>query len=192
MRGSTTEVRHGRRIRFWPAAAVIPLLCGAWITAAVFIGDRMAPPVREAYAASRGLSVAPAFALTTPDGRPYALAEFLGEQPVLLEFMSPDCPHCLQMAPILTQLHATYGDRVRFVTIAYDKSAARIERFAKQAKHAWPYLLGTQAVAQAYKLDGVPTFFGLDAKGRVLIHIVGSTTHENMVTALEALLQRKP
>jgi hypothetical protein len=59
------------------------------------------------------------------------------------------------MAPILGRVHVIYGDKVQFLTVAFDKNVKRVQRFAQSEKHAWPYLMGTQQIGTAYKLDGV-------------------------------------
>jgi len=62
------------------------------------------------------------------DGRTRALREFLSPRPVLLEFMSTSCPHCRYMGPVLTRLHAAYGERVTFVTVAIDRDPMHADR----------------------------------------------------------------
>jgi thiol-disulfide isomerase/thioredoxin len=102
--------------------------------------------------------------------------------------MSPGCPHCEDTAPILARLHATYGTRVQFLTVAFDRDARRVRAFAQREKHSWPYLMGTQEVIDAYHLEGVPIFCLVAPDGRVLDVRVGSTSYESMRQSLETLL----
>jgi thiol-disulfide isomerase/thioredoxin len=134
---------------------------------------------------------APAFSLMDLQGKPRLLADFLNATPILLEFMSPDCPHCTAMAPVLTRLHARYGDRVQFVTVAFDKNVSRVQRFAASEKHGWPYLLGSQDVISAYRLEGVPTFWFVAPEGRVVNRVVGSMPEEVLGQHLDSLLQAR-
>lgn len=60
-------------------------------------------------AADRPQRRAPAFSLRDLNGGTRTLGQFLVDRPLLLEFMDPTCPHCAQMAPVLTRLHAAYG-----------------------------------------------------------------------------------
>jgi thiol-disulfide isomerase/thioredoxin len=134
---------------------------------------------------------APAFTTTDPAGANRTLAQYLNAKPILLEFMSPDCPHCVEMAPILGRVHKIYGDRVQFLTVAYDKSAKRIQQFAQLEKHVWPYLLGTQEIVNAYRLEGVPTFYFLAPDGRIVNVVVGSMPEQTLREHLDALLKAK-
>jgi thiol-disulfide isomerase/thioredoxin len=113
-----------------------------------------------------GSPVSPAAAappLSLPDlgGKIRTLREFLDGRPLLLEFMSTDCPHCRFMAPVLTRLHDAYRDRVTFLTVAFDRRAPRVRAFAEVHGHTWGYLLGNEETLRAYDLEGVPTFYVL-------------------------------
>ena len=92
------------------------------------------------------------------------------------------------MGPVLARLHATYGTRVQFLTVAFDRDARRVRAFAEREKHSWPYLMGTQEVFDAYHLEGVPIFCLVAPDGRVLDVRVGSTSYESMRQSLETLL----
>ena len=133
--------------------------------------------------------VAPEFSTFDVNGNSRTLASFLKAKPILLEFMSPDCPHCVEMAPILGRVHAVYGEKVQFLTVAFDKNVRRIQQFAQLEKHAWPYLLGTQQIVQAYKLDGVPTFCFIAPGGRVVRYVVGSMPEKTLRENTDALLK---
>jgi thiol-disulfide isomerase/thioredoxin len=134
---------------------------------------------------------APTFSLVDLDGRTRRLTDFLGSKPVLLEFMSPDCPHCHEMAPILTRLHGVFHSRVQFLTIAFDRSPRRLRDFAANEKHTWPYLWGNQEVINAYRLEGVPTFYLIVPDGQVAWSVVGSISYENLVQKIDAALARQ-
>jgi thiol-disulfide isomerase/thioredoxin len=141
-------------------------------------------------AAERPLPAAPHFSLPDLEGRSRSLAEFLGKKPVLLEFMDLDCPHCLEMAPILTRLHDAYGTRVQFLTVAFDsrRNTRRVRAFAEHHRHGWPYLMGSQDVVRVYGLEGVPAFFLVTRDGRIAGFQVGSTSYEAMSRGIESVL----
>jgi thiol-disulfide isomerase/thioredoxin len=126
------------------------------------------------------------------DGRTRTLAEFLGTTPILLEFMSLDCPHCREMAPVLTRLHTAYGKRIQFLTVTFDRNPRRVRTFREREKHAWPYLMGSQETIDAYKLEGVPTFVLVTPDGRVAGLLVGSASYEAMSRGIEAVLAPRP
>ncbi len=133
---------------------------------------------------------APRFTLPDLEGQSRSLAEFLGARPILLEFVSPDCPHCTEAAPVLRALHAEYGARVQFLTVAFENSGKtdRVRAFAQRHQHPWPYLLGSDGVIQAYRLEGVPTFFLLSRTGGVCGMRVGTAPAEVLRQGLEMVL----
>jgi hypothetical protein len=93
------------------------------------------------------------------------------------------------MGPVLARLHAAYGDRVTFLTVAFDRRALRVRSFAQVHGHQWSYLLGNQETVRAYGLEGVPTFYVLGADGRIRGRQVGSTGYEELAKTLEAVLR---
>jgi thiol-disulfide isomerase/thioredoxin len=144
--------------------------------------------VAPALAADQRQPVAPPLSLPDLDGRIRTLNEFLGSKPVLLEFMSTDCPHCRSMAPVLTRLHEMHGNRVSFLTVAFDRRGARVRAFAQAHGHPWCYLLGDDHTARAYALEGVPTFFLLGPDGRIRGVQVGSCAYDDLARVIEALI----
>ena len=147
--------------------------------------------VPSAHAADSQFKKAPAFSVRDLEGKPRALADFLGAKPILIEFMEPNCPHCRDMAPILTRLHAAYGERVQFLTVAFDKNVQRIQSFVAREKHAWPYLVGSQDIRNAYRVEGVPTFYFLIPDGTMIDVVVGSLPESALRQNLENLLKAK-
>lgn len=133
--------------------------------------------------------IAPEFSTFDVTGNSRTLASYLKAKPILLEFMSPDCPHCVEMAPILGRAHPVYGDKVQFLTVAYDKNVQRVQRFAQLEKHDWPYLLGTPQISKAYRLDGVPTFCFIAPGGQVVRYVVGSMPEKVLRENIDALLK---
>lgn len=174
-----------RRLLILIFAASVALLAGG-----LYAVYRQFDAPAAAQSAQQSLPMAPAFTLPDLDGQSRTLAGFLKSRPLLLEFMDLDCPHCLEMAPILTRLHMAYGARVQFLTVAFERRGdpRRVRAFAERHRHVWPYLMGTQEVVRAYRLGGVPTFLLLASDGRIVGFREGSTSYEAMSRGLEAVL----
>jgi len=191
MRDCSREKGHLFRRSSGLILALMFAVCGGVIAGG---GDRVLlhlASVPSAHAADSQFKKAPAFSVQDVEGKPRALADFLGAKPILLEFMEPNCPHCRDMAPILTRLHAAYGKRIQFLTVAFDKNVQRIHRFVTTEKHSWPYLVGSQEIINAYRLEGVPTFYFLIPDGTMIDVVVGSLPENALRQNLENLLKAK-
>jgi thiol-disulfide isomerase/thioredoxin len=184
-RGTGPDVPLRRRSKVPPGPIALVLL----VAVVVMLG-RSTPGLGGQGLSQAACPPAPRFTLPDLEGQSRSLAEFLGGRPILLEFMSPDCPHCNQAAPVLRALHAEYGARVQFLTVAFENSGnvAQVQAFARRHQHPWPYLLGDEGVIQAYRLEGVPTFFFLGGKGGVCGVRVGYSSADVLRQGLEMAL----
>jgi thioredoxin 1 len=52
-----------------------------------------------------------------------------GETPILVDFWAEWCPPCKMIAPILEQIEAEYGDRLRIAKINGDENPEIVERY---------------------------------------------------------------
>jgi len=176
----------GARRRGWiPRATLALVLCATGIAAI------LSSPPSPTWAGEGQAVKAPEFATWDVDGNQRKLVDFLNAKPILLEFMSPDCPHCIEMAPILTRLHVSYGNRVQFLSVAFDKNPKRVQRFAQAEKHTWPYLMGNQQIIDAYRLEGVPMFCFVAPDGRLVKGVVGSMPETTLREHIDALLKER-
>jgi peroxiredoxin len=131
-------------------------------------------------------TVAPDFALQTPVGKTVRLSALRG-RPVLLEFFAAWCPHCAAEAPHLRRLATAFAKRASFVAVNADsEDAASVFAF-----HAWfglpfPALVDAGShpvkwpghgrvgpVSSRYRVGSFPTFYVLDARGRIVWRSAG-------------------
>jgi peroxiredoxin len=156
---------------------------GVYITAAlvlavvVLLAVAVANPFRPASPSQEGL--APDFTLTTTDGGTVTLSSLQG-QPVLLEFMDVDCPHCgAEAREVLAPLHGSYGSRVHFLSINVNFVGApdddgKINAFRIANGTPWAYALDADGgVTRAYGVRATPTTFILDGNGAIVTRFEG-------------------
>jgi peroxiredoxin len=126
-------------------------------------------------------TTAPGFALQTPQGRRITLRSLRGRA-VLLEFFATWCPHCDAEAPHLRQLYSSLKKtRYAFVSVNADgEDAASVFAYHRYFGLRFPALLDPSShpgsfhapgsagrVTTAYVVETYPTFYVLDAKGRI-------------------------
>lgn len=88
------------------------------------------------------------------------------EGPVLAEFFSPHCGHCVRLAPVIDELAAHYAGRVKFVLIDIEHE---------------------QTVASQQKVEGTPTML-FYKNGRLVDRAVGALPKDELARRLDSLI----
>lgn len=138
-------------------------------------------------------AAAPDFALPVvgPNGltgETLRLSAFQGKI-VLLEFMEPWCPHCVNMAPVLEEVVAQYGS-ANFVMISiagpWDGATANdAAKFIKDYGTNWIYVYDSSGIVFSnYGVNSTPTFFVIDKNGSVVNTFSGEQSAGVLLGAL--------
>ena len=131
-------------------------------------------PVRGARAQDMGIEIgakAPAAAVETLDGKQVDLAQYVGKQPVLIEFWATWCPNCRELEPHLKAVHEKYASQVKFigVSVSVNQSPDRVKAYI--AKHGIPgdQLFDRNGKATgAYDVPATSYVVVLDKSGKVV------------------------
>jgi len=122
-------------------------------------------------------------------GKTIRLSQFEGK-PVFLEFMSPTCPHCLRMAPILKELEERYGESIVFISVVYPVGG--IEYASKVLVEEglnWIHVVDEKArVFDAYDVSGTPTYIILDKDHVEVKRIIGENSREVLEEAILSVI----
>jgi len=131
--------------------------------------------------------IAPELAGTTLRGEQFNLDSARGEW-VLVNFFATWCPPCVAEQPELVKIDASRATTgLRVVSVAFDDSAANVEKFFADNGGDWPVLTkGTGAVALDYGVKGLPESFLIDPAGTVVAKFEGGITAD----ALEKYVAR--
>ncbi len=109
----------------------------------ILIGAALALVTAAGAAGAQDLGVklgssAPDAAVTTLEGTPANLSQYVGKTPVIMEFWATWCPNCAELEPTLVSAAKKYGEKIRFVGVAVsvNETPARVKAFV--AKHGLP------------------------------------------------------
>lgn len=119
---------------------------------------------------------APAFELTDLQGRPWSLDALEGK-PAVLYFFAPWCGVCAASSPQLRWFDRWMGDEVQVVLVGLDwATPAELAEYAARHELQLPVLAAGPQTAADYRIRGYPTYYVLDAEGRVAGRDFGYTT----------------
>ncbi len=131
-------------------------------------GDEFAPKMRG--------KKAPAFALTSLDGKKVSLADYKG-RPVLVNFWATWCGPCKVEMPWFEELrkqYASQGFEILGLTDDVDAGKDTIAKTAKKIGVSYPILLTDGKVQDAYGgLDVLPMSFYVDRNGVIVVQTAG-------------------
>lgn len=119
-------------------------------------------------------NLAPEIEAELIDGTPFKLSELRGQY-VVLDFWGSWCGPCLRDIPKLMALYAKYGDKVVFVTVAFEKNDKRWKSVADKAGFTWKHQIVEQAkillaspISRAYGVADIPAKFIVTPEGKLI------------------------
>jgi thiol-disulfide isomerase/thioredoxin len=119
---------------------------------------------------------APAVSFADLAGNTVSLSEFTGKI-VLVNLWATWCEPCLREMPSLERVQSRLGDKIAVVAISEDRGGSKsVEPYIDKLglKSVKIYLDPKSAMERAFKVQGLPTSFLIDRKGRVLGRVEGA------------------
>ncbi|HET9694993.1 MAG TPA: TlpA disulfide reductase family protein [Steroidobacteraceae bacterium] len=121
-------------------------------------------------------TAAPSFRLPDLDDRTWSSADLVG-RPTVVYFFAPWCGVCAASSPQLRWFHRWRGDDVRVVLVGLDWSEpGELREYARKHDLPFPVIAGDAATGPAWRVGGYPTYYVIDAHGRIAGRDVGVTT----------------
>jgi thiol-disulfide isomerase/thioredoxin len=147
-----------------------------------------APVAQPAAAQEAGLAIgapAPAVTVKDLDGRPVSLEQYIGKQPLFLEWWATWCEQCDALLPRVRAAHAEVGDKVAFfgINVAVNQSPERVRRYVESTKPPFRTLYdGEGESTRAYAAPTTSYVVIVDRKGRVVY--TGTGGDQEFIAAL--------
>jgi thiol-disulfide isomerase/thioredoxin len=135
---------------------------------------------------------APVIEVNDLDGKPHDLGQYLGHQPVLLEFWATWCELCEALLPRVRQAAAEFGDEIRFIgiNIAVNQSAKRVRLYVEE--HHPPFLTLYDNLGTSVRAFHVPTTsYVVIVDGGGIIRYVGVGGDQDLSQALRAVVRKE-
>ena len=114
-------------------------------------------------------SPAPVFTFTDLDGRARTLSEYRGKV-VLLDFWGVWCAPCVAAAPGLVAIYEKFHGRgFEIIGIDMGDTREKMTTFTEARKMRWPETMEADKgpIQTLYRITGFPTYFLLDAEGKI-------------------------
>ena len=155
------------------------------LTNAVRAGERPAAPAFELPVIWNQNQTWPRKLRTRSDDGRVALAELRGYS-VVLNFWASWCRPCRSEAPILAAAAQAERGQVVFLGIDVKDFTGDAKRFAKDNGFNYVSVRDTDSVYDDYGLTGLPETFFIDARGRVVSHVIGEIDKEQLAEGIRA------
>ena len=142
-----------------------------------------------AAAAGAGHTVASGFTLPAlgHSGQRVSLGQSQGK-PVIVNFWASWCEPCQQETPLLASWYKQQRGHVVLLGLDENDTTANALKFARAKGVSYPIGFDPQVnVALAYNVDGLPQTFFLDARHRIVDHVLGAVTAAQLAKGLSLM-----
>ena len=122
-------------------------------------------------------SAAPSAAVETLDGKAADLSQYIGKQPVLLQFWATWCENCKALEPQMQAAMQKYGARMKFVAVAVsvNQSPERVKLYKDKHGMQQDVVFDRKGfAADAYEVPATSYIVVVNAQGKVVYTGVGS------------------
>jgi cytochrome c biogenesis protein CcmG/thiol:disulfide interchange protein DsbE len=135
-------------------------------------------------------TIAPDFMRTDLSGRPLQLEQFRGRV-VLLNFWATWCGPCITEIPVFSRWQRRYGGAgLQVIGVSMDDDETAVKRFVAKHNVSYPILMGDAKLGESLGgVFGLPQSFLIDARGRIVLRIVGEPNMEVLRSQIEGLIR---
>lgn len=123
-------------------------------------------------------------------GKLRSSGEWIGKQPVVINFWGTWCPPCRREIPDLKTLYAEYSAKgVQMIGLAVKDEPVTVKVFSEQAGMQWVMLMADYDTLSKFGITGgIPTTIFLDKNGNEVSRVIGAQSYEQFKPRFEAIL----
>lgn len=116
--------------------------------------------------------------------------EWVGKQPVVINFWGTWCPPCRREIPDLVRVYNEFQSQgIEMIGLAVNDTPEKVIRFAAENGMNWVMLMGDRDLGIRYQITGVPTTIFLSRDGKELGRFVGPRDYATFKEAFLLALQ---
>lgn len=141
------------------------------------------------------------FTLQDVTGETRTADEWIGKQPVVLNFWGSWCGFCRKETPDLVKIYEEFKPKgVEILGMTLRDTPDKAQAFADEYGMEWPLLMADIQLAQQFGIRGAPTtiFIGADGKpvevpdanGQMVTRFTGARDYETFRKAFQVLLEK--
>ncbi|MBX3395502.1 MAG: redoxin domain-containing protein [Phycisphaerae bacterium] len=133
---------------------------------------------------------APNWELPTSDGRMLKLSDLRG-QVVVMSFWATWCDFCKQSMPAVQKVRDACTDKpVKFIAVhCWDPNGDPLA-FLKARKLSFDAVVRGDKIAESYKVSGLPTYYVIDADGKIIFGATGANQLADLAKVIEGALEQ--
>ena len=151
-----------------------------------------APQVQADATMETPMAVEPAFSFAAYDvnGTLQNSSQWIGKQPVVINFWGTWCPPCRKEIPDMVRVYDEYrGKGVEILGLAINDTPGKVVSFAQANRMNWVMLMGDEEIAKTFApITGVPTTIFLDHNGNEVHRHIGPISYTQLKQAFDALI----
>ena len=143
-------------------------------TSAVLAALLLTASVQQVVSQESGIAVgarAPAVKVNDLEGKPVDLGQYIGKQPLFLEFWATWCELCEELLPRVRAAQAAYGSKVEFigVNVTVNQTPARVQKYLDTHQPAFRTLYDDQGTSiRAYQVPATSYVVIVDRSGTIV------------------------
>lgn len=116
---------------------------------------------------------APDWSLKNMNNKTVRSDDYKGK-PKFIEVWSADCGFCVASFPTVKEISDLYGDSVEVITVNIDYDIAKAKKAINEHDLSFTVLQGDAAFQRDYLVRSFPSYYVIDANGKVLLHKTGA------------------
>jgi thiol-disulfide isomerase/thioredoxin len=136
------------------------------------------------------IGTSPLFSAQDLNGTWRSADQWLGKQPVVINFWGTWCPPCRREIPDLVKLNNEYSPKgVVLVSLAVNDSPSSVKEYAADNNMNWELLMAEDQILVDYGVTtGIPTTIFIDRNGNEVTRFIGMRDYGTLKQGFDAIL----